>query len=188
MAPVTSAHKNGNGAGLPRVPSIPLSDETSGAAGEQSIGNLVRDATVHMSTLVRAEIELARSEITGEVKKGLTGSVFFIVALVLLLLFIPFGLVALSLGFNDMFDFEDHPWFGFLLVFGAALLGAGFLAWLGVRKFRRIRAPKRTIETMKETAAVLRHREPAETDFDRGDPAAQTAPIPVTRPDSARRS
>jgi hypothetical protein len=178
MTHVTSAHKNGNGAGLPRVPSIPLSDETSGAAGEQSIGNLVRDATVHMSTLVRAELELARSEIGREVKKGLTGSVFFIVALVLLLLFIPFGLVALSLGFNDMFDFEDHPWFGFLLVFGVALLGAGLMAWLGVRKFRRIRAPKRTIESVKGTAAALRHRGDGETEVDA---AAQTAPIPVTR-------
>jgi hypothetical protein len=158
--PVTSAHdNNGNGAGLPRVPSIPLSDDTNGAAGDQSIGNLVRDATVHMSTLVRAEIELARSEIAGEVKKGLTGSVFFVVALVLLLLFIPFGLVALSLGFNDMFDFEDHPWFGFLLVFGAALLGAGFMAFLGYRRFRKIRAPRRTISSVRDTAAALRRRD-----------------------------
>ena len=34
-----------------------------------------------MSTLVR-EVELARAEITRDVKKGLTGSVFFISALV----------------------------------------------------------------------------------------------------------
>ena len=183
MTHVTSAHdNNGNGSGLPRIPSIPLSDDTNGAAGDQSIGNLVKDATVHMSTLLRAEVELARSEIAREVKKGLTGSVFFIVALALLLLFIPFGLVALSLGFNDMFDFEAHPWFGFLLVFGVALLGAGFMVWLGVRKFRRIRAPKRTIESVKGTAAALRHRGEADVD-----PAAQTAPIPVTRADSAPR-
>ena len=37
-----------------------------------------------MSTLVRAEVELARAEITRDVKKGLTGSVFFILALVVL--------------------------------------------------------------------------------------------------------
>jgi hypothetical protein len=172
MAPVTSAHdNNGNGAGLPRVPSIPLSDDTNGAAGDQSIGNLVRDATVHMSTLVRAEIELARSEITGEVKKGLTGSVFFIVALVLVLLFIPFGLVALSLGFNDMFDFENHPWFGFLLVFGVAVLGAVFMAFLGYRRFRKIRAPQRTITSVRDTAAALRRRGEAQ----------DTAPAPMPR-------
>jgi uncharacterized membrane protein YqjE len=114
---------------------------------------LVRDATSHISTLVRGELELARAELGREVKKGLTGSVFFIIALVLLLLFIPFGLVALSLGINDMFDFEDHPWFGFLIVFGVAILGAGALVWLGIRKFRRIRAPQRT-----DTMAALRNR------------------------------
>lgn len=156
---MTSAHEktNGAGAGLPRVPSIPLSDEAS-ASGEQSIGGLVKDATTHISTLVRAEIELAKGELVGEVKKGLTGSVFFIVALVLLLLFIPFGLVALSLGFNDIFDLEAHPWFGFLVVFGVALLLAGLCVFLGVRKFKRIRAPKRTIESAKDTMAALRNR------------------------------
>jgi uncharacterized membrane protein YqjE len=162
---VTSARENshGNGAGLPRVPSIPLSDD-AGAAADQSIGGLVRDATTHLSTLVRGELELARAELGREVKKGLTGSIYFIIALVLLLLFIPFGLVALSLGFNDMFDFEDHPWFGFLLVFGVAILGAGALVWLGIRKFKRIRAPQRTIDSAKDTMAALRRRDDDEHD------------------------
>ena len=156
---MTRAHENshGNGAGLPRVPSIPLSDDAS-AAGDQSIGGLVKDATTHLSTLVRAEIELARSELVGEVKKGLTGSVFFIVALVLVLLFIPFGLVALSLGINDTFDFEDHPWFGFLIVFGVAVLLAVAFVFLGIRKFKRIHAPRRTIDSAKDTVAALRNR------------------------------
>lgn len=160
---MTSARENshGNGAGLPRVPSIPLSDDAS-AAADQSLGGLVRDATTHISTLVRGELELAKAEIGREVKKGLTGSVYFIIALVLLLLFIPFGLVALSLGFNDMFDFEDHPWFGFLIVFGVALVLAGALVWLGIRKFKRIRAPQRTIESAKDTMAALRKRDDAE--------------------------
>ncbi|TDV40649.1 phage holin family protein [Actinophytocola oryzae] len=162
---MTSARENshGNGAGLPRVPSIPLSDDAN-AAADQSIGGLVKDATAHLSTLVRGEFELARSEIAKEVKKGLTGSVFFVVALVLLLLFIPFGLVALSLGFNDMWDFENHPWFGFLLVFGAAFLGAGALAWLGWRRFKKIQAPHRTIDSAKSTVAALRRNGDGEPD------------------------
>ena len=124
---MTSARENshGNGAGLPRVPSIPLSDDAD-AAADQSIGGLVKDATAHFSTLVRGELELAKTEVAGEVKKALTGSVSFILALVLLLLFIPFGLVALALGINDTFDWENHPWWGFLIVFVLALLGAGF--------------------------------------------------------------
>jgi uncharacterized membrane protein YqjE len=156
---VTSARENshGNGAGLPRVPSIPLSDDAD-APGDQSIGGLVKDATAHLSTLIRGELELAKAEVTGEVKKGLTGSVFFIVALVLLVLFIPFGLVALALGINDAVDWENHPWAGFLIVLGLALLGAGLLALLGYRKFKRIRAPQRTIDSAKDTIATLRSR------------------------------
>jgi uncharacterized membrane protein YqjE len=162
---VTSARENshGNGAGLPRVPSIPLSDDST-AAADQSIGALVKDATTHVSTLVRAEFELAKNELVGEVKKGLTGSVYFIVALVLLLLFIPFGLVALSLGVNDTFDFEDHPWFGFLIVFVIALALAGVCVLFGVRKFKRISAPRRTIESVQDTMAALRGRSDDESD------------------------
>lgn len=170
MAHVTSAHDNsGNGAGLPRVPSIPLSDETSGAA-RQSIGSLVKDATQHLSTLIRAEIELARSEVAKEVKKGLTGSLFFIVALAIFLPFIPFGLIALALGFNDMFDWENHPWLGFLCVFGLILVFTGLFAFMGFRKVRSVRAPQRTIDSVKDTAAALTHR---------GEDGPATTPVPV---------
>jgi len=70
--------------GVPRtLTTIPLTDPHA-LSVEPSIGELVKDATAQMSTLVRAEVELARSEITRDVKKGLTGSVFFISALVVL--------------------------------------------------------------------------------------------------------
>lgn len=162
---MTSARENshGNGAGLPRVPSIPLSDDVN-ASADQSIGGLVRDATTHLSTLVRGELELARTEIGREVKKGLTGSVYFIVALVLLLLFIPFGLVALSLGINDIFDVDEHLWLGFLIVFGAAVVLAIGFGLLGIRKFKRIRAPQRTIDSARDTMAALRKRGDDEPD------------------------
>src|SRR2546430_11563366 len=80
MTHVTSAHDNE----LPRIPSIPLTDEQA-LNGNQSIGHLVKDATTHMSTLVRAEIELAKSELAATVKKAVMGSIFFIVALVIVL-------------------------------------------------------------------------------------------------------
>lgn len=156
---MTSARENshGNGAELPRVPSIPLSDD-SGAAADQSIGGLVRDATAHLSTLVRGELELARSEIAGEVRKGLTGSVSAITALVVFLLALPFAFVTLALGVNDIFDWEDHPWLGFLIVFVLFLLVAGLLGFRAYRKFKRIRAPQRTIDSARDTMAALRRR------------------------------
>ncbi|MBI3691736.1 MAG: phage holin family protein, partial [Mycolicibacterium aromaticivorans] len=65
------------------VTSIPLVDPNALPANP-SVGDLVKDATAQMSTLVRAEVELAKAEITRDVKKGLTGSVFFVLALVVL--------------------------------------------------------------------------------------------------------
>ncbi len=178
MTHVTSAHDNtGNGSGLPRVPSIPLSDETSGAAGGQSIGTLVKEATTHLSTLIRAEIELARSEVTKEVKKGITGSLFFIIALAIFLPFIPFGLITLALGLNDMFDWEAHPWLGYLCVFGLIVVLTALFVFLGIRKVRSVHAPTRTIESVKDTAAVLRHRV---------EDGPETAPVPASG-DAVRR-
>lgn len=175
MAHVTSAHdNNGNGAGLPRVPSIPLSDETTGAAGDQSIGNLVKDATTHLSTLIRAEVELAKSEVAGEVKKGLKGSVWFILALVVLLYssFFFFFFAA------ELLDNWLPRWAAFLIVFGAMLAVVVLMALLGYRKLRAIRAPQRTITTVRDTAAVLRHR---------GENGQETAPVPVSD-DTVRRT
>ncbi len=156
---MTSARENsnGNGAGLPRVPSIPLSDDAT-AAGDQSIGGLVKDATTHLSTLVRAEVELARSEIVGEVKKGLTGSVYFITAGVLGLLLLPFLLTAIALGINKGLWSWADPWGGFLIIVLLMGAAAGILVWRGIKKFKRIHAPQRTIDSAKDTVAALRNR------------------------------
>jgi uncharacterized membrane protein YqjE len=160
---VTSSQPPGGGShnsgGLPSVASIPLTEDRPGDdARGQSIGSLVKDATAHLSTLLRAEIELARIEITAEVKKGLTGSVMFLVALVLVLLALPFALTAAALGLNNAFPDSWRPWVGFACIFLLMLLGAAALVWLGIKKVKRLRAPQQTIDSVKDTAAALRHR------------------------------
>ena len=154
--PGGSSHNSG---GLPSVASIPLTEERPGAdAREQSIGSLVKDATAHLSTLLRAEIELARIEIAREVKEGLTGSVLFLVALTLVLLALPFLLTAGALGLDKALPSWAQLWGGFAAVFLLMVIGAAGLAWVGFKRFRRIRAPQQTIETVRDTAAALRHR------------------------------
>lgn len=153
--PVTSARENTNGSGLPPVPSIPLTAESAAKiAAETSIGGLVRDATAHLSTLVRAEVELAKSEVAGEIKKGVKGSVYFIVALTVLLFssffFFFFG--------AELLDVWLPRWSAFLIVFGLMLVTAVLFALLGYRKVKRLRAPQRTIDSAKDTVAALRHR------------------------------
>ncbi len=93
------------GADVPPVlPSIPLAPEPVREPGEQSIGELVREATTHVSTLVRAEVELARAEVTAEVKKGLQGSIYFVVALTILL----FSLFFLFFALGEVLDIWLH--------------------------------------------------------------------------------
>jgi uncharacterized membrane protein YqjE len=158
---VTSARENTNGSrgsdGLPPVPSIPLTAETPAKIAEEtSLGGLVRDATGHLSTLVRAEVELAKSEVVKEVKKGIAGSVYFIVALTVLLFSLFFLFLTIGYALYDIFGWPLS--LSFLTVFVVMLLVTGLFALLGVRKLKKLRKPERTIESAKDIANTLRHR------------------------------
>lgn len=137
--------------GVPNtLTTIPLTDPHAKPA-EPSIGDLIKDATAQVSTLVRAEVELARAEITRDVKKGLTGSVFFIAALVVLFYstFFFFFFVA------ELLDTWLWRWVSYLIVFGIMVVTGALLALLGFLKVRRIRGPRQTIESVKETRTAL---------------------------------
>jgi hypothetical protein len=132
------------------VTSIPLVDPHA-PKDNPSIGDLVKDATTQVSTLVRAEVELAKAEITRDVKKGLTGSVFFILALVVLFYSTFFFFLFLA----ELLDTWLWRWVAFLIVFGIMVLSTAVLALLGYLKVRRIRGPQKTIESVKETREAL---------------------------------
>jgi uncharacterized membrane protein YqjE len=160
MTCVTSAHHtNGtrSGNGLPPVSSIPLTeDDPARDAAQQSLGALVRDATTHLSTLVRAEVELARSEITAEVKQGLRGSLFFVVALTMAVLLMPFLLVTIALVISIWLP----QWAGFGIVTAFMAVIAAICALLGLRRVRKLKGPRRTISSVRDTAAALKpHRD-----------------------------
>jgi uncharacterized membrane protein YqjE len=132
------------------VTSIPLVDPHA-PKPDPSLGDLVKDATAQMSTLVRAEVELAKSELTRDVKKGLTGSVYFILALVVLFYstFFFFFFAA------ELLDTWIWRWAAFLIVFALMVLTTAVLALLGYLKVRRIKGPQKTIESVKEARAAL---------------------------------
>ena len=129
---------------------IPLTDPHAGPA-EPSIGDLIKDASAQVSTLLRAEIELARAEITRDVKKGLTGSVFFIAALVVLFYSTFFFFFFLA----ELLDTWLWHWVAYLIVFGIMVVFGALLALLGFLKVRRIRGPRETIESVRETRTAL---------------------------------
>jgi uncharacterized membrane protein YqjE len=146
-----SVSKDDRNNGVPStLTTIPLADPHAGPA-EPSIGDLIKDATAQISTLVRAEVELARAEITGDVKKGLTGSVYFIAALVVLFYSTFFFFFFLA----ELLDNWLWRWVAFLIVFAIQIVVGAVLGLLGFLKVRRIRGPRQTIESVKETRTAL---------------------------------
>jgi len=121
---------------------------------EPTLGALLADASRDLSSLMRNEIELAKTEVRREMKNGITGGAMFgaagflgVLAVILLSIAAAYGLVAAGL----------HPGWAFLIVAGVYLLIAVVLALVGKRTVSKVGAPTRTIRTSKETAAFLKH-------------------------------
>jgi uncharacterized membrane protein YqjE len=148
---VTSAHQNDRIEA--RVPSIPLTEDRPADAADQSVGALVRDASTHLSTLVRAEIELARIEISRDVKRGVRGSIFFVIALTVILFSLFFFFIALAELLADVGLYRS---LSYGIVFIAMLLFAGLFGFLGYKKVRGIKGPKRTMSTMRDNASAFK--------------------------------
>ena len=138
----------------PVVPSIPLNAEPARSNGEASVGTLVKEVTTHVSTLVRAEVELAKQEVAAEVKKGVQGSIFFVLAAVIALFSLFYFFFAVAEAFNLIWP--SQQWAGYAVTFGIMLVIAGIAGFLGYLKVRKIRAPERTIETARESVEALR--------------------------------
>ena len=132
-------------------PEIPLTAEPV-VDPQASIGNLVKDATVHLSNLVRSEIELAKVELAASAKTAAIGSVFFIVAGVIGL----FSLFFFWFMVGEILAIWLPRWAAFTIVFGLMLLMVGGLVFLGIKKVKKVRKPERTIATLSETASTLK--------------------------------
>lgn len=129
--------------------SIPLSDPQK-FKNNDSVFSLVNTAVRQISDLFRAEINLAKREIFAEVRKGVSGSVFFIIALIILLYssFFFFAFLAAVLA-------QWIPvWQSLLIVFIVMIVVAGISAGLGIFKVIRIRAPRKTIDSVRKAAEI----------------------------------
>lgn len=120
---------------------------------EPSIGDLVRDVSTNMSTLVRGEIELAKLELSGLVRRVATGGALFVVALGILLFSLVFPFVALAEGLVAL---GLPRWAAYLVVWAVLLLLAGLSAFVGYRMLKKAKKPERTLETVRDTAKWAR--------------------------------
>jgi uncharacterized membrane protein YqjE len=102
---------------------------------DRSVGELVFDVSERVSTLVREEIELAKTEVSEKISKLLRGSVVGIVAGTFAFL----GLILLMHAFAWLLDdlfFDDSVWAGFLIeavLFFAIAAIAGMVAYRAVQ-------------------------------------------------------
>lgn len=127
-------------------PDVPSKDDPT-------IGRLVADASRDISSLLRDEIALAKSELKISVRAGgtgvgLFGGAAFIGVLAVIMLSVAF---AYFIAFTGL----DLAWC-FLIVFAVYLLIAALLGYLGMRKVKQVKAPERAIAQAQETKSILR--------------------------------
>ena len=122
---------------------------------EPSIGQLVASASRDVSTLVRHEIALAKSEVKVSVKAGGIGAALFAAAGFLLVLAVIMLSVAIAYFVN--MTGLDLAWC-FSIVFLVYVLIAGVLGFVGFRKIRGVRPPERAIHQAQETKTALLNR------------------------------
>jgi len=152
VAPSSAAHPPTDYSRQPTGPAaIPLVREEP-VDRDASIGSLVKDATVHLSTLVRSEIELAKLELKSSVKQALQGSIFFAAAAAIAV----FSLWFFWLMVGEILAIWLPRWAAFTIVFGVMLVAAGGLAFLGWRRLKKIRKPEKTISEAQQTASSLK--------------------------------
>ena len=121
---------------------------------EPTIGKLVVDASRDVSSLIKHEIELAKSELKVSVTAGAISIALFAVAGFLGLLAIIMLSVAIAYFIQMIFGI-DLAWC-FLIVFLGYVLVAGGLAFVGVRLIKKVRPPERAIEQGKQIPAAFK--------------------------------
>lgn len=115
-----------------------------GSDTEPTIGRLVAEASRDISSLVSKEIALAKSELKVSVTNGGVGLALFAAAGFLVLLAIVIFSIALAFFIHWNGSGLDLHW-AFLIVFGLYVLLAALLAFIGVKKVKKVKAPERAI-------------------------------------------
>jgi Putative Actinobacterial Holin-X, holin superfamily III len=121
---------------------------------EPSVGELVRRASENVSTLVRAEIELAKAELSTTVKRAGIGGGMLAAAGAILVFSVPFLFVVIA---ESLVALGLPRWLSYLIVWVLFLLVAAALAFAGRSQLRKIQKPERTIKTARDTATWARH-------------------------------
>jgi len=122
---------------------------------EPTIGKLIVDAQRDISQLISHEVQLAKSELKVSIKASGLGSALVAAAGFMAVLAVIMLSVALGFLIHWNGDGLDLHW-AFLIVFALYLLIAGLLAFVGLRKFKQVRAPERAIAQVQQNKAAFK--------------------------------
>jgi hypothetical protein len=132
------------------------SGKSDDADGQQSLGDLVALALKDLSSLVRNEISLAKSELKMDARRvGIAAALavvaFFVGCLLVVLLCFAyaFGLYAAGIWL----------WASFLIVAGTCLLLIAIAGWVAYGRINRVTGMKMTRQTVMDDIGVLRRIE-----------------------------
>ena len=123
------------------------------AGSEQSLGELVAQASKDVSLLIRGELNLAKIELKQDLSRVLVAVVLlalsgFVACLMLVLLCFAFAYGLVALGIWD--------WAAFLIVAGVCLALIGLAALIAILRVRGVTGLKTTRTSVQETMTVLR--------------------------------
>lgn len=136
----------------PEVTSIPLTGADSPEARKNAgIGDLVKDATTQVSTLIRSEVELAKTEISGSAKKGGIAVGLFGGAGVILAYSSFFFFFFLA----ELLDNWMPRWVAFLVVFLIMFVLVAILAIVGIKFIKGVKKPAATIQSVSDLKEVV---------------------------------
>lgn len=119
---------------------------TAGAPGERGITDILKDIVGNLQGIVQSEVRLARVEIEEEGGKALTASKALIAGAVLGLYALGFLLVTIARAL----ELALAPWLSSLIVGVVLLICAAVGISIGRERLRKVRMPKKTIQTTKE--------------------------------------
>ncbi len=113
---------------------------------DRPISAVLQDIVGNIQDIVRAEMRLAKTEVTEELRKARAGAALLGVAALLLIFCALFLLLALVYALTEVVP----AWAAALIVGGGVGVIAAMCCGVGIKRFKATRAPPRTISSLKE--------------------------------------
>lgn len=129
-------------------------ERTGARTGERTISEVLKDTVSNVQDIIRSEVQLAKIETKEEVRKATAAGIMFGAAGVICLFGIGFCLLCVVYALTLVLP----AWAAALIVgVGLLLIGAVLLS-VGRERWKKIKAPEKTIFTVKEDIEWIRNQ------------------------------